>query len=89
MDFFDLWKLGLPFDVVVEGLMMNMQNEAKLILRRNFSSLLRRKVDSDDSSFHNKMCYGVNFASDYAVTLVMTIFALIMLQRNLCGMVML
>nr|GEW35323.1 hypothetical protein [Tanacetum cinerariifolium] len=55
------------------------------MLRRNFSSLLRRNTDSDDSSFHNEMCYGINFAGDYVVTLAMTILALI--KRNLCGMV--
>ncbi|GJU02243.1 hypothetical protein Tco_1112581 [Tanacetum coccineum] len=73
VDFFDLWKLGLPLDTV-----------AKLMLRRNFSALLCRKADSDDSSFHNEMYYGINFASDYAVTLVMTILALITLRHNLC-----
>ncbi|GJW35703.1 ATP-NAD kinase-like domain-containing protein [Tanacetum coccineum] len=30
MDFFDLWKLGSPLDAVVEGLMMNMQNEGSI-----------------------------------------------------------
>nr|GEV25430.1 ribonuclease H-like domain-containing protein [Tanacetum cinerariifolium]GEX75113.1 ribonuclease H-like domain-containing protein [Tanacetum cinerariifolium] len=30
MDFYDLWKLGSPFDAVVEGLMMNMQNEGSI-----------------------------------------------------------
>ncbi|GKA80048.1 ribonuclease H-like domain-containing protein [Tanacetum coccineum] len=29
-DFFDLWKLGLPLDAVVEGLMLNMQNEGSI-----------------------------------------------------------
>ncbi|GJU27062.1 hypothetical protein Tco_1165683 [Tanacetum coccineum] len=70
MDFFDLWKLGPPLDAV-----------AKLMLWRNFSAMLRRKADSNDSSFHNEMCYGVNFASDYAVTLVMTILALITIHE--------
>nr|GEW69837.1 hypothetical protein [Tanacetum cinerariifolium] len=73
MDFFDLWKLGSPLDVV-----------EKWLLRRNFSAMLRRNADSDDSSFHNEMCYNINFASDYVVTLVMTILSLTMLRRNLC-----
>ncbi|GKB42644.1 hypothetical protein Tco_0887586 [Tanacetum coccineum] len=30
MDFFDLWKLGLPLDAVVEWLMSNMQNEGSI-----------------------------------------------------------
>ncbi|GJT48507.1 hypothetical protein Tco_0974664 [Tanacetum coccineum] len=51
MDFFDFWKLGSPLDAM-----------AKLLLRCNFSALLRHDADSDDSSFHNEMCYGVNFA---------------------------
>ncbi|GJT16652.1 ATP-NAD kinase-like domain-containing protein [Tanacetum coccineum] len=68
-------------------LLESLDVKAKLMLRRNFSSLLRRKADLDDSSFHNKMCYGVNFASDYTITLVMTILALIMLRRNLFRMV--
>ncbi|GKA55943.1 retrovirus-related pol polyprotein from transposon TNT 1-94 [Tanacetum coccineum] len=51
------------------------------MLQRNFSAMLRRNADSDDSSFHNEMCYGVNSASDYAVTLVVTILALIMLRQ--------
>ncbi|GJZ59030.1 hypothetical protein Tco_0614846 [Tanacetum coccineum] len=59
MDFLDLWKLGSPLDAV-----------AKLILRRNFSALLSRKADLDDSSFHNETCYSINFAIDYSVTLV-------------------
>ncbi|GJY47377.1 hypothetical protein Tco_0436440, partial [Tanacetum coccineum] len=56
---------------------------AKLMLRRKLCSLLRCNADSDDSSFHNEMCYGVNVASDYAITLAMTILALIMSRHNL------
>ncbi|GKB66707.1 hypothetical protein Tco_0928119 [Tanacetum coccineum] len=51
------------------------------------TTLLRCNTDSDGSSFHNEMCYGLNFASDYVVTFVMTILALIMLRCNLYGMV--
>ncbi|GJS02091.1 uncharacterized mitochondrial protein-like protein [Tanacetum coccineum] len=48
IDFFDLWKLGSSLDAV-----------AKFMLRRNFNALLRRNADSDDSSFHNEIYYGV------------------------------
>ncbi|GKB21322.1 hypothetical protein Tco_0855245 [Tanacetum coccineum] len=30
MDLFDLWKLGLPLDAVVERLISNMQNEGSI-----------------------------------------------------------
>nr|GEV76993.1 retrotransposon protein, putative, Ty1-copia subclass [Tanacetum cinerariifolium] len=58
MDFFNLWKLGSPLDDVVEGLMMNMHNEQNLCY--DVTSMCR-KAESDDSSFHNEMCYGINF----------------------------
>ncbi|GJS89258.1 hypothetical protein Tco_0771894 [Tanacetum coccineum] len=36
----------------------------------NINVLERRKADSDDSSFHNEMCYGVNFANQKEVNAI-------------------